>query len=50
MTQKEQDNFIKTILEQQATILKLREKIKYLYVLIDSLSCELEKARKEGKL
>ena len=50
MTQKEQEQFIKTILEQQETILKLREKIAFLHTLVDSLGRELERARGEGKL
>ena len=50
MTQKEQEKFIQTILDQQATIIKLRDKIAFLHALVDSLGRELEKARSNGKL
>ena len=50
MTQKEHQHLIDTILLQQETILKLREKIAFLHTLVDSLSRELEKCRREGKV
>ena len=50
MKKEEGELLISKILEQQATINTLRDKIQYLHVLIDTLSRELEKARKGGML
>lgn len=50
MTQKEHQHLIDTILSQQETILKLREKIAFLHTLIDSLGRELERCRKESRV
>jgi len=47
MTKKEQETFIQTILSQQAVIHQQAEKIKFLEILIDSLSKELELSRKK---
>lgn len=50
MTKEEHQHLIDTILEQQETIIRLREKIAFLHTLVDSLGRELERARGEGKL
>lgn len=50
MTKKEGELLVEKILEQQETINKLREKISFLHVLIDSISKELEQARQGGRV
>ena len=50
MKKEEMQHLIDTILEQQTTINKLREKIGFLHTLVDSLSRELERARGERKI
>ena len=47
MKKEEMQHLIDTIIDQQTTINKLREKISYLHVMIDSLSRELENARRK---
>ena len=47
MTQKETQHFIDKLLEQQATINRQAEKIRFLEMLIDSLTKELELSRKK---
>ena len=50
MTKSEVNHFIETILSQQATIKQQEEKIKFLQILVDNLTRELEMCRREGKL
>ena len=50
MTKEEHQHLIDTILEQQTTIQKLREKISFLHILVDSLSRELENCRKDRNI
>ena len=47
MTKKEVNHFVETILNQQNTINKQAEKIRFLEMLIDSLTKELELSRKK---
>jgi hypothetical protein len=47
MTKKEVNHFVETILNQQNTINKQAEKIRFLEMLIDNLTKELELSRKK---
>ena len=49
MTQKEVNHFIDKILEQQAVINQQTEKIRYLEMVIDTLTAELQRARMTRK-
>jgi len=50
MTKEEHQHLIDTILKQQESILKLKEKIGYLHTIIDTLGRELERCRRDGRI
>ena len=50
MNKEEQNKLLDKVLEQQKTINALQEKLKFMYILVDQLTRELENVRRDGRI
>ena len=50
MKKEDEEKFLSEILKQKKQIDSLQERLKFCYILIDSLSRELENCRRDGRI
>lgn len=50
MKKEDEEKFLSEILKQKKQIDSLQEKLRFMYVLVDQLTRELENCRREGRI